>query len=92
MLWFATLTAPTFLRRMLDVYSDTFNQVLAQASDELGMPDYYRPCVRPLFTMPMDQWPMCCGGRCEPCAQTLINVAVRMCELLGITPEQLGTP
>lgn len=72
---------------MIDVYSPEFNAALAQASSELGMPDYYQPCVRPLFTMPMSQWPTCCGGRCEPCAQTLISVASRMAELLNIRLE-----
>ncbi|MGD9841582.1 MAG: hypothetical protein AB7F79_05470 [Steroidobacteraceae bacterium] len=72
-----------------DLNSPEFNQALAQASSELGMPDYYMPCVRPLFTMPMQQWPMCCGGSCEPCAQTLVTVASRMCELLNIDPDQL---
>ncbi|MGC3982341.1 MAG: hypothetical protein QM808_13915 [Steroidobacteraceae bacterium] len=74
---------------MLDCYSAEFNAALVQASDEYGLQDYYQPCVRPLFAMPMDQWPMCCGGRCEPCAQILVLVAGRMCELLGINPDTL---
>jgi hypothetical protein len=69
--------------------SPEFAAALAQASDELGLQDYYRDCVRPLFSMPMSQWPMCCGGGCEPCAQTLVAVASRACELLGIDPLQL---
>lgn len=72
-----------------DHHSEEFNQALVQASSELGMPDYYAPCVRPLFSMPMQQWPMCCGGGCEPCSQTLINVAVRICELLNFNPDHL---
>lgn len=73
-----------------DLNSAEFLNALAQASSELGLEDYYRPCVRPLFSMPMGQWPMCCAGRCEPCAQSLVNVAVRMCELLGVDPDTLG--
>jgi hypothetical protein len=69
--------------------SPAFAAALAQASDELGLQDYYRDCVRPLFSMPMSQWPMCCGGGCEPCAQILIAVASRMCQLLNIDPLQL---
>lgn len=73
-----------------DLNSAEFLNALAQASSELGLEDYYQPCVRPLFSMPMSQWPMCCAGRCEPCAQSLVNVAVRMCELLGVDPDTLG--
>lgn len=74
-----------------DVDSGEFSAALVRASDEYGLQDYYQPCVRPLFSMPMDQWPMCCAGRCEPCSQSLVNVALRMCELLGIDPDLLGT-
>ena len=56
---------------------------LAQASRELGLADYYRDIVRPLLRMPRSQWPSCCGGGCEPCAQTLAAVAERVLELLG---------
>jgi hypothetical protein len=73
----------------LDHNSLEFTQALAQASSELGMPEYYQPCVRPLFAMPMQQWPMCCGGSCEPCSQTLVTVASRVCELLNIDPDRL---
>ena len=75
---------------MIDVYSGEFNAALRQAGTELALADYYQPCVRPLFAMPMQQWPMCCGGRCEPCAQQLIAVARRVCELLGVDAAQLG--
>lgn len=75
---------------MIDRSSPEFKAALELASSEYGLQDYYQPCVRPLFAMPMDQWPMCCGGRCEPCAQTLINVAVRMCEILKIDADTLG--
>lgn len=73
----------------LDTHTPDFNAALMQASAENGLADYYRDCVRPLFAMPMTQWPMCCGGGCEPCAQTLIKVAVRVCDLLDIDPQSL---
>ncbi len=75
---------------MIDSYSTDFIAALRQASTELGLADYYEPCVRPLFHMPVQQWPRCCGGSCQPCAQTLIAVATRMCELLKIDPDQLA--
>ncbi len=74
---------------MIDSYSKEFEAALAQASDEVGLQDYYRPCVRPLFSMPVTQWPTCCGSRCEPCAQTLVAVASRICELLASYPQTL---
>jgi hypothetical protein len=55
---------------------------LAQASEELGLQSYYRDMVRPLLRMPREQWPGCCGGGCEPCAQLLVAVADRVLELL----------
>jgi hypothetical protein len=60
------------------------NEVLERASDEVGLQSYYRVCVRPLFGMPRTQWPTCCGRGCEPCSQTLIAVAERVYELLGM--------
>lgn len=56
-------------------------EALVQASGEVGLQDYYRDMVRPLLRMPRSQWPSCCGGGCEPCAQTLCAVAARV-ELL----------
>jgi hypothetical protein len=56
---------------------------LATASDELGLQTYYRDCVRPLLTMPEEQWPSCCGGTCEPCNQLLVRVVERVLTLLG---------
>lgn len=56
---------------------------LHRASEELSLPVYYEPCVRPLLRDPEGPWPRCCGGGCEPCAQTLVRVAVRTLELLG---------
>ena len=55
---------------------------LEQASQEIGLQDYYRDMVRPLLRMPRTQWPACCGGGCELCAQTLVAVAERVLELL----------
>jgi hypothetical protein len=58
-------------------------EALVKASEELGLQDYYRDMVRPLLRMPREQWPSCCGGGCEPCAQTLVAVASRVNELLA---------
>jgi len=74
---------------MVDVRSPEFNRALKQAGEECGLQDYYRDCVRPLFLMPITQWPMCCGSNCEPCSQMLVRVASRMCELLAIDPHEL---
>lgn len=75
---------------MIDTRTPEFNAALIQASEELGLQDYYRSSVRPLFSMPTSQWPGCCGGGCEPCAQTLIAVAQRVYELSGIQPPSSG--
>lgn len=56
---------------------------LVQASEELGLQDYYRDMVRPLLHMPRTQWPGCCGGGCEPCAQMLVAVAERVHALMA---------
>lgn len=72
------------LRGVIDTRSKEFEKALRQASEELRLQSYYRSCVRPLFAMPVTQWPTCCGSRCEPCSQTLVSVASRVCELLSI--------
>jgi hypothetical protein len=59
-------------------------RALAQASDELGLKEYYRDCVRPILGTPRAAWPRCCGGTCEPCAETLGAVTARVHELLGV--------
>jgi hypothetical protein len=74
---------------MIDKSTPEFAAALAQASSELGLQDYYRDCVRPLFSMPMTQWPSCCGSACEPCMQTVVAVAERVCELLAVDPREL---
>lgn len=53
------------------------DRALAEASDEYGLEDYYRDCVRPLLVQPEEQWPSCCGGGCDPCTQVLVAVAKR---------------
>jgi hypothetical protein len=58
-------------------------EALVRASNELGLQDYYRDCVRPLLKMPEEQWPRCCGSTCEPCNQLLVNVATRTLTLMG---------
>jgi hypothetical protein len=57
---------------------------IVQASVEVGLQEYYRDIVRPLLGVGSEKWPRCCGGNCEPCADTLIRVARRVHELLGI--------
>lgn len=52
------------------------------ASDEVGLPTYYRSCVRPIVSAPPERWPRCCGGGCEPCNQVLTEVARRVLERL----------
>ena len=73
----------------VDTRSPAFEAALAAASDQLGLQPYYRSCVRPLFGMPMSQWPTCCAGGCEPCARVLIAVADRICQLLNVDPHDL---
>jgi hypothetical protein len=75
----------------VDTRSPEFAMALTRASEELGLQDYYRSCVRPLFSLPVSYWPTCCGARCEPCMQVVVSVANRVCELLGIDPQSLGT-
>jgi hypothetical protein len=66
---------------------------LVTASEEFGLQDYYRDCVRPLLGVGPSRWPRCCGGNCEPCAQTLIAVARRVHGILGIdVPEDSDGP
>ena len=74
---------------LVDLDSPEFQRALTRAGEELGLADYYRSCVRPLFAMPMTQWPLCCGGGCDPCAQLLVAVAGRVCELLGVDRHAL---
>jgi hypothetical protein len=57
---------------------------LVRASDEVGLQDHYRDCVRPLLGVGPAGWPRCCGGGCEPCALTLIAVAERVHAILGL--------
>jgi hypothetical protein len=70
---------------MIDTSAPAFRAALDRAGEELGLQEYYRSCVRPLFAMPRSQWPQCCAGGCEPCAQLLVAVAERVHQLLGTT-------
>lgn len=70
---------------------DPKEAALNQACDELGLPVYYRSCVKPLIRDPEGFWPRCCGSGCEPCAETLTQVALRTLELLG-TPRKSPVP
>jgi hypothetical protein len=74
---------------MIDKTTPEFAAALTQASEEFGLQDYYKDCVRPLLSMPITQWPSCCGGGCQPCSQTLIAVATRVCQLLNVELENL---
>lgn len=56
----------------------TYDEALTVVSDELGLPSYYRACVRPIFDAPPERWPRCCGGGCEPCNEVLSEVARRI--------------
>jgi hypothetical protein len=58
---------------------------LAAASDEFGLAEYYRDCVRPILGTARGTWPRCCGGNCEPCAETLCAVAGRVHERLRLS-------
>ncbi len=63
---------------------EALEEALTAASDEMGLQTWYRDCVRPLLRMPETQWPQCCGSSCEPCNQTLVEVARRTRARLGI--------
>lgn len=80
-----------FIGPVADFTEEQMNSALRRASEELSFPDYYMACVRPLLRNPEGHWPRCCAGGCEPCAQTLIQVALRTLEILGtprVTPIQ----
>ncbi len=65
-----------------------FRTAFDQASDEFGLASYFQDLVLPLFSMPVTQWPGCCAGNCLPCAQTLVAVALRTCQLLEVDPPR----
>ena len=67
--------------------SSELETALNAASEQYGLQSYYRDCVRPLLGAPMSTWPTCCGRGCEPCASTLVAVAQRIYELLGLDDE-----
>jgi hypothetical protein len=50
---------------------------IAEASDEVGLASHYRSCVLPLMKLDEDRMPSCCGAGCEPCNETLVEVALR---------------
>jgi hypothetical protein len=51
---------------------------LDEASDEVGLPSYYRSCVKPILAAPPERWPRCCDSGCEPCNLVLCEVARRV--------------
>jgi hypothetical protein len=74
-----------------DVRDPAVQEALRRACDELGLPLSLRGCVYPLLRDPQGEWPRCCGGGCHPCAQTLVDVAVRTLQLLD-TPRTAPLP
>jgi hypothetical protein len=71
-------------RRMSLPRTPEVEAALEHASVEVGLRECYRDSVRPLLGVGSSRWPRCCGGDCEPCADTLIRVARRVHDLLGI--------
>jgi hypothetical protein len=57
---------------------------IAEASEEVGLDTWYRACVEPLMSLSPSGYPRCCGSGCEPCSETLIEVAVRAKRRLAI--------
>lgn len=72
---------------MLDPKDPAVQSALREAAEECGLAESYRSCVNPLLRNPEGRWPRCCGGGCDPCAQTLIDVATLVLQRLG-TPRQ----
>jgi hypothetical protein len=70
----------------MQVSDEALNDAILQAANEIGFPEHYRSTVRPLVRNPNGRWPRCCGAGCDPCADSLIEVAKRACALLG-TPR-----
>jgi hypothetical protein len=66
------------------ITKEALDAALEKASDESMLQEYYRSLVRPLLRMPRSQWPTCCGSICEPCSATLVRVADRTLQLLGV--------
>jgi len=57
---------------------EKYAAALAAASDEVGLPEHYRACVRSIVIAPLERWPRCCGSGCEPCNEVLSEVARRV--------------
>jgi hypothetical protein len=53
------------------------DEAIDAASDEVGLPTWYRSCVRPIVNAPPERWPRCCDSGCEPCNLVLCEVARR---------------
>ncbi|MDB4932970.1 MAG: hypothetical protein JWM10_5454 [Myxococcaceae bacterium] len=69
--------------RLDGVAAGAIDRALAESADEHGLADYYRDCVRPLLRLPVERWPRCCGGGCEPCSEALRRVAAATLARLG---------
>ncbi len=57
-------------------------EAIERASDEHGLPIWYRSCVGPLLELDEARYPSCCGGGCEPCNELLVSVALRARQLI----------
>jgi hypothetical protein len=62
-------------------------EAIAAAADEVGLDAWYRSSVEPLMGLADRDMPRCCGGGCEPCSETLIEVAVRARRRLAAATE-----
>ncbi len=69
----------------------TLEEAITQASDEAGLPVWYRDNLKPLLRDPEGYWPRCCDSGCEPCNAVLCSVAARTLKLMG-TPRQEPLP
>lgn len=74
---------------MANFTEEQMDSALRRASEELSFPPYYEACVRPLLRNPKGHWPRCCAGGYEPCAQILIQIALRTLEILGCVASRL---
>ena len=53
------------------------DEPIDRALRENGLNVAYRPDVESLIRLPRSEWPVCCGGFCEPCALALGRAAER---------------
>ncbi len=68
------------------VTDEEIDAAIAKVGDDCRLDPAYRGIVRPILRLPRERWPSCCGGNCDPCSTTLVNVADRVLELLRRRP------